>query len=335
MSSLAVSIIVPTYNRAHLLPRSLASALSQMLPGDELIVIDDESTDNTSEVLAGYGDRLRSYRIPNRGAGVARNFGVGKASCPLVAFLDSDDEWMPHKLALQRAVMAARPDVLFCFSDFAVTFKDHTVRRNNIRYWARDPRPWEQILGPALPFSGISPLPSGCSDFAVHIGDLALPELIQPRVLTSSLMVHRERAGNALWFAEDVPTYEDMECFARLSLEGNAAYLDTETAWQHGHAGERLTDLVGVAALDTHLKILERVYPGHQKFMARHGSAYETKRQALLRDKLATLLVQGRAIEARQTVRAMTGAPLSLRVLAGLPSPLVKVLLAMRRKLRG
>src|SRR5438045_2859412 len=116
--ALTISVIIPTYNRASLVPRAVASALANVGPGDEVIVVDDGSADGTREALAPYLDRIRLLEGRHAGAGAARNFGIAAARGDIVAFLDSDDEWRPHKLTMQRALFEARPDVLFCFTDF-------------------------------------------------------------------------------------------------------------------------------------------------------------------------------------------------------------------------
>jgi len=112
-----VSVITPTYNRAHLLPRALESVLSQDFQDLELIVVDDGSTDETPEVIARIGDpRLRYIRFAeNRGIGAARHAGVEAARADLIAFIDSDDVWLPGKLAYQVALFQEQPriDVLF------------------------------------------------------------------------------------------------------------------------------------------------------------------------------------------------------------------------------
>ena len=97
MSSEPISVIIPTYNRAHLVSRAIESALSQLSSDDELIVIDDGSTDGTSAVVSRYEDRLRYVCTENRGPGAARNRGLAEARNPIVSFLDSDDEWLPNK----------------------------------------------------------------------------------------------------------------------------------------------------------------------------------------------------------------------------------------------
>jgi glycosyltransferase involved in cell wall biosynthesis len=111
MSSLSVSVIIPAYNRAHVIGRALRSVLSQDYDDFEIIVIDDGSSDSISQVVAGMGDpRIRLIRHQaNRGAAAARNTGIRAARGTHIAFLDSDDEWLPSKLRLQLDALAAEP----------------------------------------------------------------------------------------------------------------------------------------------------------------------------------------------------------------------------------
>lgn len=97
----AFSVVLPTHNRAHLLPRAIYSVLAQTFKNYELIVVDDASTDNTAEVITTFTDaRLRYVRLPqNRGVSVARNTAIRSAHGQFIAFLDDDDEYLPHFLA--------------------------------------------------------------------------------------------------------------------------------------------------------------------------------------------------------------------------------------------
>lgn len=94
------SVIIPTYNRSVFLREALDSVFGQTFKDYELIVVDDGSTDETHEVIAGYGNRVRFYRQENRGPGEARNLGIRNATGEYVAFLDSDDVWFPWTLAI-------------------------------------------------------------------------------------------------------------------------------------------------------------------------------------------------------------------------------------------
>jgi len=98
-----VSVIIPTYNRAHLVSRAIGSVFQQTYQDFEIIVIDDGSTDGTHEVIERIREpRLRYLRHDNnQGASAARNTGIEAASGDYIAFLDSDDEWLPNKLEKQ------------------------------------------------------------------------------------------------------------------------------------------------------------------------------------------------------------------------------------------
>lgn len=97
-----VSVIIPTYNRRELVTRAIDSALNQTHKPDEVIVVDDGSTDDTAEMLEiRYGKKIRLIRQENRGVSAARNRGVEAATGEWIAFLDSDDEWFPEKLEIQ------------------------------------------------------------------------------------------------------------------------------------------------------------------------------------------------------------------------------------------
>ena len=103
-----VSVIVPTYNRAHLIARALESVCSQTFTDWECLVVDDASTDNTDEVVRSFGDPRVQYlrHETNRRGGAARNTGIAAARGEFLAFLDSDDEWVPAKLERQLEVFA-------------------------------------------------------------------------------------------------------------------------------------------------------------------------------------------------------------------------------------
>ena len=108
----ALSVVVPTYNRSHLVQRAVRSVLAQTFGEYELIVVDDASDDDTQDVVQALGDaRIRYIRHErNRGVGAARNTGVNTARSPWVIFLDSDDEMMPTLLERYHSVIASVPE---------------------------------------------------------------------------------------------------------------------------------------------------------------------------------------------------------------------------------
>lgn len=101
-----LSIVIPVYNRAHLIVRALDSVIPQCADDCEVIVVDDGSTDTTPQVLERYGAIINVVRTKNQGAGVARNTGINLAKGTYVAFLDSDDVWFPWAVKTLRQVIA-------------------------------------------------------------------------------------------------------------------------------------------------------------------------------------------------------------------------------------
>jgi len=329
-----VSVVIPTYNRAAYVGKAVDSVLRQMEEGDELIVVDDGSQDETAEVLARYSERIRTIRTSNGGAGRARNLGIAQARNDLVAFLDSDDKWFAGKLALQREFMRRRPDVLFCFTNFEVELRDGSVRPRYLELWERDCRTWGEAFGAGSRYSTFAGLPPGVGDFGVYEGDLYRLQLTGLYVLTDTLVARRVESGDALRFAEDLPTYEDLECFFRLSKRGKGAYLDVETVRQVDHADGRLSQRAHLERVDARLALLRRIWGADESFLAAHGPAYRRALDDLLRRRAGLLVSQGSNRLARSTLSEMAVAPLSLRLLAHLPEAATQAGLRARRALR-
>lgn len=131
MTKPLVSVIITAFNRGHTIERAIKSALSQTETDLEIVVIDDASTDNTREVISAISDpRIRLISNPvNRGIGGAKNVGVEVARGHYIAFLDSDDEWLPNKLARQLALLQSVPDApSLCFTAFWV----HRMASGNV-----------------------------------------------------------------------------------------------------------------------------------------------------------------------------------------------------------
>jgi glycosyltransferase involved in cell wall biosynthesis len=124
----AVSVIIPTHNRAHIIPQTIDSVLTQTFRDFEIIVIDDGSTDDTSAVLQHrYGERIACIRIQNSGLPAARNRGITAARGQYIAFLDDDDAWLPDKLKLQTTLMQKSPSLGLVYCGSYTIAADDTV----------------------------------------------------------------------------------------------------------------------------------------------------------------------------------------------------------------
>jgi glycosyltransferase involved in cell wall biosynthesis len=102
-----VSAIIPTYNRARTIERAVNSVLGQSWQPIEVIIVDDGSTDQTADILARYGDRIRLIHQKNEGPSAARNTGIKAAQGEIITFLDSDDSWLPDKVERQVQLLQA------------------------------------------------------------------------------------------------------------------------------------------------------------------------------------------------------------------------------------
>ncbi len=140
-----ISVIIPAYNRAHCIARAIQSVLAQTLPVTEIIVVDDGSTDGTAELAQShFGSTIRVLRHPtNLGAAAARNTGMSAVSvdCDYIAWLDSDDEWLPEKLEKQVAVLNASPSVVAVCSAYKMI-----ENRQESNYIPDDRSPWAEGL---------------------------------------------------------------------------------------------------------------------------------------------------------------------------------------------
>ncbi len=126
-----VSIVIPTYNRENIICKAIDSALSQTFKNLEIIIIDDGSTDRTKTVLEKYGARLHYFYQENRGISGARNTGINRCSGDYVAFLDSDDYWLPEKLEKQIALFQKHPEYGMVACQCASIGPDGEFRQKN------------------------------------------------------------------------------------------------------------------------------------------------------------------------------------------------------------
>ncbi len=110
MTNPQVSVVIATYNRAHLICQAIESIFKQTINDFEIIVVDDGSSDETAHVLAQFSNRIRVIRQPNRGRSAARNTGVKASQGEIIAFLDSDDLWLPTKLEKQLTKFQDSPE---------------------------------------------------------------------------------------------------------------------------------------------------------------------------------------------------------------------------------
>jgi glycosyltransferase involved in cell wall biosynthesis len=109
-----VSVIIPTFNRVRMVKEAIDSVQDQTFKDYELLVVDDGSTDSTGDILASYKDVITVLSQKNKGVSAARNRGISRAKGELIAFLDSDDLWLPDKLKAQVDFFQSNPEAMIC-----------------------------------------------------------------------------------------------------------------------------------------------------------------------------------------------------------------------------
>lgn len=110
-----VSVIIPCFNAAPYIGAAIESVLAQTLPDDEIIVVDDGSSDDGANVIARFGPRVRYFHQENQGISAARNCGIARASGACIAFLDADDLWTDDSLASRRRQLADQADLAYVY----------------------------------------------------------------------------------------------------------------------------------------------------------------------------------------------------------------------------
>jgi len=149
----AISVIIPTFNRAEKTARAISSVLYQRFTDYEIIVVDDGSTDKTARVLHPFKNHIRYVtHKANEGVSAARNTGITVSKSPLIAFLDSDDYWLPDKLAVQKTFFDKNPNTMICQTD-------ETWIRNGKRVnpGKRHSKPTGDVFKPSLALCLVSP----------------------------------------------------------------------------------------------------------------------------------------------------------------------------------
>ena len=124
----SISVVIPAYNSEGHIGRALDSVLAQTFGADEIIVVDDGSTDGTGEVIASYGERVKYIRQENAGPGAARNTGIHAATGNWIAFLDADDEWVSEKLRLQVDILKRNIELMWVSANYDCFQEDRDLK---------------------------------------------------------------------------------------------------------------------------------------------------------------------------------------------------------------
>ncbi len=205
----SVSVVIPTYNRVHLLERSLDSVLGQTQAADEIIVVDDGSTDNTVSTLKSMYPEVKLIQQDNLGVSAARNTGISSARHEWIALLDSDDVWHENKLERQITALKNAPEYLICHSDEIWIRNGVQVNQMN-----KHKKAGGHIFQHCLPLCAISP---------------------------SAVMIHRSLFEEIGLFDETLAACEDYDLWLRICSRYPVLYIDEALITKHGGHDDQLS----------------------------------------------------------------------------------------------
>jgi len=260
---MSVSVIIPTYNRAGSVVRAVESALNQTAPPMEVIVVDDGSTDATPEALRPFGDRIVYIRQENQGVSAARNAGIAASRGSLIAFLDSDDIWMPWKLELQLTCFASYPDLVLLGT--GCTAIDETGFRSSKNflntYGGNRYLTESRMLSITEEVLVFAPSSLYCRNVNIRIGDLSVAMFMGNLFITSTAMFRKCVVNQVGTFDYGMNNAgEDYDFFWRLTEKGLSGLIDEPTIlFRRGgsdqlHTARRQMALSNLAAIRKYLE---------------------------------------------------------------------------------
>jgi glycosyltransferase involved in cell wall biosynthesis len=249
VSRIMISVVIPVHNREHLIARAIASVVSQTLPPDEIVVVDDGSTDHTAEVVKDLTTSLSNLRLvslkENVGAAKARNIGIESAKGDLIAFLDSDDIWYPEKLNKQVKEFKTSNNIVAVFCGLAAISFGTGRRSDHI------PKP------------------------TIDLEDLYHSNTL---VTMSCALISKRTLVDIGGFDVSLPPCEDWDLFIRLAEVGKISVVQEALVEQPMHQGPRISRdkqpvLAGFDAIFD--KIYARILDPH--LMRRVRASYEMR----------------------------------------------------------
>jgi glycosyltransferase involved in cell wall biosynthesis len=243
----SVSVIIPTYNRGYCVCKAIDSVLKQTYRDYEIVIVDDGSVDDTRERVAQYGEAVRYLWKLNGGAGSARNAGLRHARGHYVAWLDSDDVWLPCKLSLQMRVFQRLPNVQLVCSDFSAVDKVGRLTPSYIMKYYHAYRHYKKDLRNIYEWSVLLDYEEEIHDRSiqsvnVYVGNIYEKMIWGNLIHTSTIVFKRELVDIVGLFDESFDTCEDYDFHLRVCKEACVGYLDLPTTLYRRGTPDQLTN---------------------------------------------------------------------------------------------
>jgi glycosyltransferase involved in cell wall biosynthesis len=252
----SISVVIPTYNRAHYLRPAIDSVLAQTCSPSEVIVVDDGSTDGTRELVRGYGDRVRYIYTQNGGAGRARNIGMCQAQGDYVTFVDSDDVLYPYMLELEGRVLDRHPEISVVYAETSAFDDNGFFDRFHLKAYHvsayRDPEvTYDRIFDSSGTVGELDLLPPSLAaadpallERRAYFGNIFDSYLTNLVVFQNNALYRRSVMAEVGLRNERVHYFEEMEYILRISRAHRMCFVDVPTYKLRYHPGQ-ITSMEG------------------------------------------------------------------------------------------
>lgn len=272
-NTLKISVVIPTYNCQRYILRSIKSVLNQTHPADEVIVVDDGSTDDTAEAIKSFGDQVRYLYQENAGASTARNTGIEAATGDWIAFLDADDEWLPVKLEAQLNHLKKHPHLQWITGNYLCC-----LCTDNRRVPAITSSACDRYVGPNEMIDNY--MLNYPHDLTGH---------------TDTMLIQKSLLVEAGRFRPEQKRFNDLDCWLRIAYRQPViGFLSEPLAIHHLEAQEGLS--VKYNSAEIYADLIDR----HLQLSAQHGSRQDFKQLAVF---LLSRWMRGMLFDVRQAKR--------------------------------
>lgn len=228
-----VSVIIPTYNRAHYLRHAIDSVLAQTYSDLELIVIDDGSTDNTKSVVESYKNSIVYRYINNSGPAIARNTGMQLAQGEYIAYLDSDDIYYPRKIEIQVAFLDFFKEADMVYTEFSGFNDTGFFEYRHLKNYHKSAYRTGSISYEEM-FSSKHLVQEFCkidewNEEAAYLGDIFESYLYNTVVFTNSMMFRKSLLSKTGFQSTDFGFFHDLEFALRICKHHKVGFIDIPT----------------------------------------------------------------------------------------------------------
>jgi len=311
---MTVSVVIPAFNNAAYVGQAVDSVLAQDYKDLEIIIVDDGSTDHTSDVISNYGNSVNYIYQDNGGAPVARNTGISAAKSEYIAFLDSDDIWEPTNLATKMKVLREHADLDAVFSDFSIFNDDGTAVAAAMRtlypIFSQKKRRLQDIFD-EKPVN----LCAGDQHTPLYEGNIFHSLLHGNFINLCSIVARKEALLTAGAFNESLITQQDYDLWLRLSRRSRIGFIDAPLVRYRRHATQLTARKHTTRILRTVTGVLQPYYDERRKILNEDEAVRFSHRYADVFVQLGLAHLGNRKPrEARAAFKeAMRVAPLRLR----------------------